>query len=95
MHWIFRGHDVCADTGASYIVSGGLLTRSLDMTIGEGQWTDATLRMAVYDCAAQKFEQAPKANTGSAYAWKTAIDHATNAAVQDYLLKLLAPVARS
>jgi len=95
VHWIFRGHDVCADTGAAYLVSGSVSTKSMDATLGNGMWTDAYVNIALYDCAAQKFEQSTKPMYGGAFSWKTAVDHATNAAVKDYLLKISAPVAHS
>jgi TolB-like protein len=95
VHWIFRGHDICTDTGAAFLVSGSVSTKSLDPTRGDGIWTDAYVNVALYDCAAQKFEQSTKPMYGGAFSWKTAVDNATNTAVKDYLLKISASVAHS
>jgi hypothetical protein len=87
-HPIFRGAEICAQTGAGYLVFGSVSTKSTDMTNGQDIWTEASLNVAVYDCGAQKFEQAPKPLLGDAFNWKTAVDHATNMAVTSYLLKV-------
>ncbi len=93
-HPIVRGPDICTQTGAGYLVFGSVATKSSDATSGNDIWTDAALNVAVYDCGAQKFEQMGKPLHGVAFNWRTAVDHAVNSAVTDYLLKV-ATVARS
>jgi hypothetical protein len=87
-HPLLRGAQICAQTGGSYIVWGDVRTKSSDATNGNDLWTEAYLNVAVYDCSTQKLESVAKPLYGGAFSWKTAVDHAANLAVTDYLLKV-------
>jgi hypothetical protein len=80
--------QMCKETGGSYLVLGTVSTKSNDATTEAGLWTEAHLTLAVYDCGTENFEHSAKPLSGAAFSWKTAVDHASNAAVTDYLLKL-------
>jgi hypothetical protein len=87
-HPLLRGPQICAQTGGTYIVWGDVRTKSADATNGNDMWTEAYVNVAVYDCSTQKLESVAKPLYGGAFSWKTAVDHAANLAVTDYLLKV-------
>ncbi|HEY5350081.1 MAG TPA: hypothetical protein VIJ64_10115 [Candidatus Lustribacter sp.] len=80
--------QMCKETGGSYLVMGTVSTKSNDATSEAGMWTEANLTLAVYDCGTENFEHSAKPLSGAAFSWKTAVDHASNTAVTDYLLKM-------
>ena len=85
---LFRGHDICLQTGAGYLVLGSVSAQASDATAGDDLWTDAYLNVVVFDCHSLKIDRSPKPLHGGAFGWKTAIDHATNRAVTNFLLKI-------
>lgn len=87
-HPLLRGPQICAQTGGKYLVWGDLRTKSSDPTFGNDLWTDAYFKAMAYDCRAQKLESVKQPLFGGAFSWKTAVDHAVNLAVTDYLLKI-------
>jgi hypothetical protein len=85
--------DLCASTGAAYLVFGSISggsTKGNDFS-NYVPHSDATLAVAAYDCAGQRFVQTAKQVHGSGKRWTDAVDGAANAAVNDYLLKFTAP----
>jgi hypothetical protein len=87
-HPLLRGPQICAQTGGKYLVWGDVRTNSNDATEGNDMWTDAYMNVAVYDCASMRLQSVAKPLHGSAFSWKTAVDHAANLAVTNYLLKI-------
>jgi hypothetical protein len=87
-HPLLRGAQICAQTGGKYLVWGDVRTNSNDATDGDDMWTEAYMNVAVYDCASQRLQSVAKPLHSSAFSWKTAVDHAANLAVTDYLLKV-------
>ncbi|MGA2392212.1 MAG: hypothetical protein ABSH03_02540 [Candidatus Lustribacter sp.] len=88
--------DLCSSTGAAYLVFGsvsGASTKGNDFS-NYVPHSNASIAVAAYDCATQSFVQTAKEVRGAGARWTDAIDHAANAAVTDYLLKVAA-VARS
>jgi TolB-like protein len=83
---LVRGATICADTGASVLVWGSIATTSTDASRGDDLWTDATLTTYAWDCKSAKFVRPKRAATGAAGSWETAIDHASDDAVTNYLL---------
>lgn len=85
-----RGKDVCAQTGAGYLVFGTLDAKARPATLESNYigWTDAYLTIYLYDCGAQKFEKAPKSAHGGGVSWKVAVDKATASGVSDYVMKV-------
>jgi hypothetical protein len=92
---VVRGHDICTQTGAGYLVFGSLSGSSVKGTDLNNYLThtDADLSLLVFDCAAQKLNAVAKFH-GQAGKWQGAIDRAADAAVTKYVLKV-ATVAKS
>jgi TolB-like protein len=85
---LVRGAAICADTGASVLVWGSIATTSADASRGESLWTNATLTTYAWDCKDAKFVRPARAAAGAATRWETAIDHASDDAVTNYLLSV-------
>jgi hypothetical protein len=82
--------DLCAATGATYLVFGsvsGSSTKGNDFS-NFVPHSDAAIAVAAYDCAGQRFVQTAKEVRGSGARWTDAVDKAANAAVINYLLKV-------
>jgi hypothetical protein len=83
-----RGHDICTQTGAGYLVFGSVTGSSVKGT-DENNYlahTDADLSLLVFDCAAQKLNAVAKSH-GRAGKWEGAIDRAADTA-SNYVLKV-------
>jgi hypothetical protein len=83
--------DLCTSTGAAYLVFGSV---SGDSVKGNDYsnyvpHSNASIALAAYDCAGQRFVQTAKEVRGSGARWTDAVDRAANAAVTNYLLKAL------
>ena len=50
--------------------------------------SDASISLAAYDCGGQKFVQTAGSVHGRGARWTDAVDHAADAAVTNYLLKV-------
>jgi hypothetical protein len=87
-----RGPNVCAQTGGAYLVFGSIEAQvtpasSANNFIG---WATAELKAVAYDCQNQKFVPSAKPLRASGSLLTTAIDRAADAAVTNYLLKVVA-----
>jgi hypothetical protein len=88
-HPIFRGPDICTQTGAGYLVFGSLTgnvvsPRESNNYVGSA---DAYLNLIAYNCGAKRLEQTAKLHGWSGI-FTNAVDKAANTAVTNYLLKV-------
>ena len=82
--------DLCASTGAAYLVFGSVSGSTVQPN-EYSQWigrSNASIALATYDCAGQKFVQTAKQVGGQGTRWEDAVDRAANSAVTNYLLKV-------
>lgn len=89
--------DLCASTGAAYLVFGSV-TGSSTKGNENSNWiphSDASIVLAAYDCATQSFVATTKNSRGEGARWTDAVDRAANAAVTSYLLKIGAVASSS
>jgi hypothetical protein len=89
--------ELCADTGASYLVFGSVSATAISPTeynnyIGV---VNASLNVSLYNCSAQKFLPPANGLRGSGSTWQAAVQKSADSAVSRYLMKALTVASSS
>jgi hypothetical protein len=81
--------ELCADTGASYLVFGSISATAIKPVEDNNYigMVNAQLNVSLYSCSAQKFFPPANGVRGAGSTWQAAIQKSADAAVSRYLMK--------
>ncbi len=84
--------ELCADTGASYLVFGSVSATAIKSSEDNNYIgvVTALLNVSLYNCSAQKFLPPANGLRGSGSTWQAAVRKSADAAVSSYLMKAVA-----
>jgi TolB-like protein len=85
---LLRGADICASTGANYLVWGAITATGVTEQNNFGTLYTASIRAQAWDCKGAGFVRNTKSAEARSYHLQSAIDDAADAAVRDYLMHL-------
>jgi hypothetical protein len=81
--------ELCADTGASYLVFGSVSATAIKATEDNNYLgvVNAQLNVSLYSCSAQKFLPPANGLRGAGSTWQAAVQKSADTAVSRYLMK--------
>jgi hypothetical protein len=89
--------ELCADTGASYLVFGSI-SATATKPVEDNNYigvVNALLNVSLYSCSAQKFLPPANGVRGAGSTWQAAVQKSADAAVTRYLMKAVTVASSS